>query len=29
MIGSPEVDVWGVTGDGTEIPILAGGDWVL
>ena len=29
MIGSPEVDVWGVTADGAETPILAGGDWVL
>ena len=29
MIGSPEVDVWGVTADGAETPILAGGDWIL
>jgi aminopeptidase len=27
MIGSPEVDVWGVTADGAEVPLLAGGDW--
>jgi aminopeptidase len=27
MIGSPEVVVWGVTTDGTEVPVLAGGDW--
>jgi len=27
MIGSPEVDVWGVAADGTEVPVLAGGDW--
>ena len=26
MIGSPEVDIWGVTRNGTEIPVLAGGD---
>jgi aminopeptidase len=29
MIGSPEVHVWGVSVDGAETPILAGGDWVL
>jgi aminopeptidase len=29
MIGSPEVDVWGVTAEGAEVPILSGGDWVL
>ncbi len=29
MIGSPAVDVWGVSAAGTETPILAGGDWVL
>jgi aminopeptidase len=29
MIGSPEVDVWGVAADGTEVPVLAGGDWQL
>jgi aminopeptidase len=27
MIGSPEVEVWGVSADGTEVPVLAGGDW--
>jgi aminopeptidase len=27
MIGSPEVDVAGVTADGTEVPVLAGGEW--
>jgi aminopeptidase len=27
MIGSPEVDVYGVAADGTETPVLAGGDW--
>jgi aminopeptidase len=29
MIGSPEVDVWGVDEAGTETAILANGDWVL
>jgi len=29
MIGSPEVDTWGVTEEGDEIPILQHGDWVL
>ena len=29
MIGSPEVDVWGVAADGTEVPVLAGGDWQI
>ena len=29
MIGSPEVNVWGVSAGGDETPILAGGDWVL
>jgi aminopeptidase len=29
MIGSPEVDVWGVDADGTEVPVLAGGDWQI
>ena len=29
MIGSPEVDVNGVAGDGGEVPILKDGDWVL
>jgi aminopeptidase len=27
MIGSPEVDVFGVDPDGNETPVLAGGDW--
>ena len=29
MIGSPEVTVSGVTNDGSELPILADGDWIL
>jgi len=29
MIGSPEVDIWGVDANGNETPILAKGDWVL
>ena len=29
MIGSPEVDIWGVDADGNETPILSHGDWVL
>jgi aminopeptidase len=29
MIGSPEVDIDGVTKDGDEVPILRAGDWVL
>jgi aminopeptidase len=29
MIGSPELDVWGVDKDGAESPILQKGDWVL
>jgi aminopeptidase len=29
MIGSPEVDVWGVDQAGEETPILRKGDWVL
>ena len=28
MIGSPEVDIWGVDTAGNETPILADGDWV-
>ena len=28
MIGSPEVDIWGVDTTGNETPILANGDWV-
>lgn len=27
MIGSPEVDVFGVTADGDEVPVLIGGAW--
>jgi aminopeptidase len=29
MIGSDELDVWGVTKEGDEVPILHNGDWVL
>ena len=29
MIGSPEVDVDGVTADGERVPVLRGGDWQL
>ncbi|HEX4521309.1 MAG TPA: aminopeptidase [Gaiellaceae bacterium] len=29
MIGSPEVEIRGVTASGEEVPILAHGDWVL
>ena len=29
MIGSPEVEIAGVTADGDEVPILRRGDWVL
>ena len=27
MIGSDEVTVTGVQADGTEVPVLRGGDW--
>jgi aminopeptidase len=27
MIGSPEVDVFGIDADGNETPVLVGGDW--
>jgi aminopeptidase len=27
MIGSPELDVTGVTADGDRVPVLRGGDW--
>ena len=29
MIGGPQVDIWGVSANGEEIPILADGGWVL
>jgi aminopeptidase len=29
MVGGPDVDISGVTRDGTEVPILRGDDWVL
>ena len=29
MIGSPEVDVFGLDADGNETPILGGGDWQI
>ena len=29
MIGSPELEVTGVTGDGERVPILRDGDWQL
>ncbi|MGI9111388.1 MAG: aminopeptidase, partial [Gaiellaceae bacterium] len=29
MIGSPEVDVDGITGDGDIIPVLRGGAWQI
>ena len=29
MIGSPDVDVFGVDGDGNETPVLAGGHWQI
>ena len=29
MIGSPEVDVFGVDADGNETPVLVGGDWQI
>jgi aminopeptidase len=27
MIGGPEVDAFGITPDGTEVPVLVGGEW--
>ena len=29
MIGSPEVDVFGIGADGSEVPVLIGGDWKI
>ncbi|HEY0416958.1 MAG TPA: aminopeptidase [Gaiellaceae bacterium] len=29
MVGSPEVDVDGLTADGTRVPVLRGGDWQI
>ena len=29
MIGSPELDVTGVTADGERVPVLRGGDWQI
>jgi aminopeptidase len=29
MIGSPEVDVDGITRDGDRVPVLRGGSWQL
>jgi leucyl aminopeptidase (aminopeptidase T) len=29
MVGSPEVEVTGITATGDRIPVLRGGDWVL
>jgi aminopeptidase len=29
MIGSDEIEVAGVAGDGSEVPVLAGGDWQI
>jgi aminopeptidase len=29
MIGSPEVDVFGLDADGSETPVLVGGDWQI
>ena len=29
MIGSPELDVTGVTGDGERVPVLRDGDWQI
>ena len=29
MIGSPELDVDGITGDGDVVPLLRGGAWQI
>ena len=29
MIGSPELDVDGVTAEGERVPVLRGGDWQI
>ena len=29
MIGAPELEISGVTGDGDEVPVLAGGRWLI
>ena len=29
MIGSPELDVTGVTADGERVPVLRDGDWQI
>ena len=29
MIGSPDVDIWGLDREGAETPIITSGDWVL
>ena len=29
MIGSPELDVTGITGSGERVPVLRGGDWQI
>ena len=29
MIGSPELDVTGVTAGGERVPVLRGGDWQI
>jgi leucyl aminopeptidase (aminopeptidase T) len=29
MIGSPELDVTGVTREGERVPVLRGGDWQI
>ena len=29
MIGSPELDVTGITADGERVPVLRDGDWQI